>query len=630
LARRVRTIQQDAIRGQPDEQGSLNLATRLAGLWRVLNEHGIGDAERVQQLLDFSTASLRPELPFVGLLTHLEDGTAVIDAVSLYLPAERGMETAAKLLRPGEPFPFEATIHRRLFAGGRAQSWDNLAGPDSDLPLSGPLVWSSMIGTTFHLGAKTTFLIFGSPDTTQAQPFSSNDLVFIDVLASIVEHRLQQELMRERLRFQIEHDALTGLRNRTQFRLALRQAITMKRPCALALVDLDDFSAVNKVSGHMIADELLVEVGTELDAIDEFDVVARDSADHFTILMHDVETEAAVASHVEAYLNRFSRPFKTGDRDGTRLLSIGTSIGVSLYPSDGADVDGLMRRSLFAVEVAKSRGGGQAVFFRQEMEDEFQGNRMARSELFGAIEGDQLLLAYQPTFDLTTGKLTGAEALVRWQHPVKGLLLPGAFVPFAEREDELIGALGRWIMERAVRDLATLEHVPDAFCCYINMSPRQLHSGAFMESLQTQLKRFPHVAAYLGIEISETGAMHHAAHSIAALNEMRDLGVRIALDDFGTGYSSLTHLKRLPLDVVKIDRSFVAGLPSDQHDQVLCEAMISLADRFGFATLAEGIENQQQAEWLRAHGCRFGQGYDLGRPASWEDLQARLESELAR
>jgi diguanylate cyclase (GGDEF)-like protein len=404
----------------------------------------------------------------------------------------------------------------------------------------------------------------------------------------------------------------------------------MKRPCAVALVDLDDFSAVNKVSGHMIADELLVEVGTELDAIDEFDVVARDSADHFTILMHDVETEAAVASHVEAYLNRFSRPFKTGDRDGTRLLSIGTSIGVSLYPSDGADVDGLMRRSLFAVEVAKSRGGGQTVFFRQEMEDEFQGNRMARSELFGAIESDQLRLDYQPTFDLTTGKLTGAEALVRWQHPVKGLLLPGAFVPFAEREDELIGALGRWIMERAVRDLATLAHVPDGFCCYINMSPRQLHSGAFMESLQTQLKRFPHVAAYLGIEISETGAMHHAAHSIAALNEMRDLGVRIALDDFGTGYSSLTHLKRLPLDVVKIDRSFVAGLPSDQHDRVLCEAMISLADRFGFSTLAEGIENQRQAEWLRAHGCRFGQGYDLGRPASWEDLQARLKGELAR
>jgi len=593
----------------------------------VLNEHGISDAERVQQLLDFSTASLRPEQPFVGLLTHLVDGTAVIDAVSLYGADARGMKTAAKLLHPGQPFPFEATIHRRLFAGGKVHSWDNLASLDSDFPLSGPLVWSSMIGKTFHLGAKTTFLIFGSPDTTEAQPFDENDLVFIDVLASIVEHRLQQELLRERLRFQIEHDALTGLPNRTQFRLALRHAISMKRPCAVALLDLDEFRAVTKINGRMIADELLVEVGTELDAIDEFDVVARDSDDHFTILLHDIESEAAVASQVGAYLNRFARPFKTGDRDGTRLLTIGTSIGISLYPRDGTDVDGLMRRSLFAVEVAKSRGGGQAIFFRQEMEDEFQGNRMARSELFSAIENDQLGLVYQPTFNLTTGKLAGAEAYVRWQHPVRGLLLPGKFIPFAEGEDELMGALGRWIMERVVRDLATADHLPGSFCCSINMAPRQLHNGAFMESLQAQLRCFPHVARYLGIEISETGAMHHAAHSIAALKAMRELGVRIALDDFGTGYSSLSHLKRLPLNILKIDSSFVAGLPSDHHDQVLCEAMISIGDHFGFLTLAKGIENEQQADWLREHGCHFGQGYHLGPPASWEALQARIKGE---
>lgn len=608
------------------ERQAFDLAERLSELWSLVNQPGAGDAERVQHLLNFSTKSLRPDRPFVGLLTHLEEGTVVIDAVSLYGESARGMERAADVLVPGGPFPFDATVHRRLFAGGKAQSWDDLARPGDAVPITGSLRWRSLIGTTFQLGAKTTFLVFGSPESTRDQPFTENDYAFVDVLASIIANRLQQELLRDRLRYQIEHDLLTGLPNRVQFRIALRNAIAARRTCAIALIDLDDFNAINKVGGQMLGDELLVEIGTELDAVSEFDIVARVAGDRFAVLMHDIATEDLAADHAQAYLNRFRRPFQTGDRKGTRRLSIGASFGLTLSPRDGDNAEDLMRRALFALELAKRHGGGQMDFFRQEMEDTFQRHRVARRELLDAIDADQFELAYQPTFDLATGSITGAEALVRWRHPRQGLLLPAHFVPMAERDDEMIGALGRWVLARAVRDLATLDDIPAGFCCYVNVSPRQLRDAGFVGALQTEVSAFPGIVTHLGVEITESGAMERIEHSISILHGLRELGLRVALDDFGTGYSSLSHLKRLPLNVVKIDQSFVAGLPSDPHDVVLCEAMISIADRFGFSTLAEGIETAAQAAWLRDHGCRNGQGFYFGRPAVWADLAERLKA----
>lgn len=609
---------------EPYERRAFDLAERLSGLWSLVNQPGAGDAERVQQLLNFSTKSLRPDLPFVGLLTHLEEGTVVIDAVSLYGEGAPGMELAASLLVPGGPFPFDATVHRRLFAVGKAHSWDDLARPGDDVPITGSLEWRSLIGTTFQLGAKTTFLVFGSRRPVDDQPFTENDYAFVDVLASIIANRLQQELLRDRLRYQIEHDLLTGLPNLVQFRIALRNAVAAGRASAIALIDLDDFSAINKVSGQMLGDELLVEIGTELDAVSEFDIVARVAGDRFAVLMHDIATEDEAADHAQAYLNRFRRPFQTGDREGTRRLSIGASFGLTLFPRDGDSAEDLMRRALFALEQAKRRGGGQMDFFQKELEETFQRHRVARHELLDAIDDDQFELAYQPTFDLASGSITGAEALIRWRHPLQGLLLPAHFVPMAERDDETIGALGRWVLARAVRDLATLENMPPGFCCYVNVSPRQLRHAEFFGALQTELSEFPGVATCLGIEITESGAMERIEHSIEILHALRDLGLRVALDDFGTGYSSLSHLKRLPLNVVKIDQSFVGGLPSDPHDVVLCEAMISIADHFGFSTLAEGIETGAQAAWLRDHGCRYGQGFYYGHPAAWADLEEAI------
>jgi diguanylate cyclase (GGDEF)-like protein len=610
----------------PNSNGAhvFDLAERLAGLWHLVNRSGAGGAERVQQLLDFSTRSLRPDRPFVGLLTHLSEGTVVVDAASFHKGEAPGMLPSTATLVPGSPFPFDATVHRRLFLGRRAHSWNDLARADADAPETGMLGWRALIGTSFQLGSKTTFLVFGSPEPCDDAPFTENDYAFIDVLASIVANRLQEDLMRDRLRYQIEHDLLTGLPNRVQFLIALRNAVSACRPCAIALADLDDFNAINKINGQSVGDDLLAEIGSELAEISEFDFVARVSGDRFAMLIYDVETEAEAAQHVQAYQNRFLHPFHAGDGEDARTLSIGSSFGMTLFPIHGVDAEDLMRRALFALEVAKRHGGGRREFFRQEMEDSFQHHRVVRNELLAGVEADQFSLVYQPTFDLATGAVRGAEALIRWNHPHQGLLLPGQFIPVAEQDNEAIGALGRWVMARAVRDLATLERVPAGFCCYINVSPLQLREQSFFTALRKEIDAAPHVAACLGVEVTESAAMENIEQCIANLAALRELGLRVALDDFGTGYSSLSQLKRMPLNVVKIDQSFVRGLPSDPHDAVLCEAMISIADRFGFATLAEGIETPEQAAWLLEHGCRFGQGYFFGRPAPWADLERRL------
>lgn len=611
-------------RRNSDERRSFDLARRLTGLWRIVNQTGITDPERLQALLDLSTRSIRPDRPFAGLLTHLEEGTVVIDAVSLHRDGAAGMESAAALLRPGEPFPFDSTVHRRLFAGGRAQSWDDLDPDDAEAPQSGVLAWRGLLGTTFELGSKRTFLVFGSPEPMTGERFGENDHAFVDVLASIVANRLQQQLLAERLRYQIEHDLLTGLPNRVQFRLAVRNAIASRRSCAIALVNLDDFGEVNKVNGQMVADEVLIEIGAELEAVSEFDLVSRLEGDTFGILLHDVDNELRARAQARTYLERFRRPFSSGDRHGTRLLSVGASVGMALFPGDGHDAEELTRRATLALEAAKKSGGGRLLFFRNEMEDAYQRRRLVRAELIEAIAAVQFTLEYQPTFELESRALVGAEALIRWHHPKRGILPPADFIPFAE-QSQAITAIGRWVLTRAIRDLSSLGDLPPIFRCYINVAPAQLRDPEFLVSLREELARSPGIANHLGIEITESGAMENIETSISALVTMRELGLKIALDDFGTGHSSLSYLKRLPLHLVKLDRSFVAGLPSDPHDIALCEAMLSIAGRFGFSTLAEGIESEVQASWLAANGCRFGQGFSLAMPAPLADSKRRLD-----
>jgi EAL domain-containing protein (putative c-di-GMP-specific phosphodiesterase class I) len=259
------------------------------------------------------------------------------------------------------------------------------------------------------------------------------------------------------------------------------------------------------------------------------------------------------------------------------------------------------------------------------MANDFHERHSKNIELCEAIDRGELAMLYQPTFLLDTGKIVGAEALVRWNHPKRGMLLPKEFVGLAERNG-LMGRLTRWVMGRVISDLSSMTSLPEGFRCYFNLATSQIDDLEFMAELEERLRSAPpHVARHLGIEITETAAFSNRESSMHTLEQFRRLGLRIAIDDFGTGYSSLSYLKHLPVDVIKIDRSFVAGLPEDSKDVALSELMLQIAARFDLITLAEGIETPKQLAWLREQGCDIGQGYFLARPQPFETLCERFQ-----
>jgi EAL domain-containing protein (putative c-di-GMP-specific phosphodiesterase class I) len=242
--------------------------------------------------------------------------------------------------------------------------------------------------------------------------------------------------------------------------------------------------------------------------------------------------------------------------------------------------------------------------------------------LAAAIENDQLRLVYQPTFELASRLIVGAEALVRWDHPERGEIMPIDFIPAAEKYG-LISDISRWVFRRVVRDLQA--HVmPAGFRCYFNLSTQDIEGGSVVATLTEALLKDPRLAAKLGVEITESGIMKNVERSGTTVDLIRRLGVRVAIDDFGTGYSSLSYLKQLSVDMIKIDRSFVAGLPANETDAALTESMIGIALRLKLLTLAEGIETDEQCTWLSAHGCRYGQGNLVARPLALTDLMTRF------
>jgi EAL domain-containing protein (putative c-di-GMP-specific phosphodiesterase class I) len=285
-----------------------------------------------------------------------------------------------------------------------------------------------------------------------------------------------------------------------------------------------------------------------------------------------------------------------------------------------------MLRAELALDAIKQRGGG-ALLFNEQMEELLAQKWLNRGEIERALANDEFALHYQPTFDMATRDIVGAEGLIRWHHPVRGLVMPAEFIDFAERNG-LIRAITVWVFERLIRDLLSTASLPDRVRCYINTPAQQVDDPAFAAMVREQLRAQPQLARHIGFEITETGVMLNVRGSIAALQSFRDDGISISIDDFGTGFSSLSYLKHLPADVIKIDQSFVAGIPHDVKDMTLADTFIWLANAFHFVTLAEGIETEEQAVWLTEHGCKMGQGFLVARAMPFADFVAMLAPAL--
>jgi diguanylate cyclase (GGDEF)-like protein/PAS domain S-box-containing protein len=543
----------------------------------------------------------RSEARYRAMVQNASDITTVVDAATRVLydspameralgydPRERVGQSGMSFLHPDDVEP-ASEILGSLLEGPGAMARTELRVRHRD----GRYIWFEVIATNLLDDPAVRGLVINLRDISERR-------VFQDELAH-----------------QAFHDHLTGLPNRALFHDRLKVALARRRSegeaVAVLFVDLDRFKVVNDSLGHETGDQLLVAVGERLvHCLREEDTLARMSGDEFTILLDGVDGEHAAVMVAQRVIDELKRPFQV---DGHELFA-GASIGVALA-RPGQEPDDLVREADLAMYRAKERGRLRFEVFASDLGDRARQRMELESDLRKAIERDELRLHFQPEIDLADYRVVGFEALVRWEHPRRGLLLPGAFIGLAE-ETGLIVPVGAWVLEEATRQCRRwLDTNPDspALRVSVNVSARQLQlHGKFVDTVAKALQDSNLDPRLLTLELTETVLLEDTDAAIAVLRGLRALGVELAIDDFGTGYSSLNYLKHFPISTLKLDRSFVQGLGDDSADAAIARSTIQLAHSLGIAVTAEGIELMEQLFQLQTMGCDRGQGYHFAKP----------------
>lgn len=429
------------------------------------------------------------------------------------------------------------------------------------------------------------------------------------VARDISERKRAEEI----IRFQSSHDLLTRLPNRALFKdritVALAQAQRDGKPLAVMYLDLDRFKLVNDTLGHMVGDELLQAVSQRLkEMLRESDTLARVGGDEFLMLLPSLATPDASGVIAEKLVRELEKPFQVAEHQ----LYVTASIGVALAPRDGSNGDTLVRKADAAMYAAKAGGRHGYRLFEPEMEIGPQRRLTLSNDLFMALDAGQLRLHYQPQVDVRSGRITGVEALLRWQHPRHGLLPPGEFLPIAE-EAGLSANIGQWVLETACSDLQRWRAMGSNPRMAINFSPSQVEQPDFVSLILSTLQQTGLSTDSLEVELTEESTIKDVSAVVGKLARLADAGVRVAIDDFGIGYSSLSYLRKLPIHTLKIDRSFVQDIRSERDPGSLVSAIVSMAGGLKLNTIAEGVETEAQMRFLHALGCNEMQGYYFSR-----------------
>ncbi|TWI61566.1 PAS domain S-box-containing protein/diguanylate cyclase (GGDEF)-like protein [Pseudoduganella lurida] len=421
----------------------------------------------------------------------------------------------------------------------------------------------------------------------------------------------------EMISYQAYHDILTDLPNRMLFKdrlgLAVIQAKRKETELAVMFVDLDRFKLVNDTLGHVKGDELLQQAAQRLkDCLRRGDTLARQGGDEFTIVLPELRDRSDAKAIADKFLETLQKPF---DLDG-HIVHISASIGIAVYPNDGENIDELLRHADIAMYQVKALGKNGHAFYHDSMLDISHQKIALEQALRRALENGELEMYYQPQVDVATGRIIGAEGLMRWNHPQRGLLSAGEFLPFAE-ENGLMLPLSDWMLDALCRDVLLWNQAGgDAIRLSLNLSPQYLDRGDFFEKMRGALTRYGISPAQIEVEITENICIRNPQYAIDQLNKLCQLGVSVAIDDFGTGYSSLAYLHRFPIHTIKIDQSFVKEIHDENGHYPVILAIISIARGLGLHLVAEGVETGTQARYLEANGCTTMQGYLYHRPIS--------------
>ncbi len=456
--------------------------------------------------------------------------------------------------------------------------------------------WMSISISTDHLGA--------------TQHYIAN-------FSDITDRKASQD----QIHYLAHHDALTGLINRFSLEERLTQSLFTSRrnqhQLALMFIDMDRFKIINDTLGHQAGDALLIEVAARLTmAVRECDIVARIGGDEFVVVLTGLDDGLNAAPIARFITHILSQSYTINEQ---RVFS-SPSIGISLFPNDGDTVEVLMKNADSAMYLAKELGRNNYQFFTEALNRDAQERLQLESDLRHAIDENQFELFYQPQVCGHNGEVCGVEALVRWRHPTRGLIPPDKFIPLAE-ETKLIIPLGLWVLEQACRQQQIWrQHYTKRIPIAVNLSAQQLMANDLVDRIRSCLDRYQLEPGDLELEITESTAMQNPKKAISRLNEIRNLGIELAIDDFGTGYSSLSYLKLLPIQTLKLDRAFVSELEKDPNDAAICSAALALAHNLGLSVVAEGVENQQQQQFLADHQCEVLQGYYFSRPLPIQEV----------
>jgi diguanylate cyclase (GGDEF)-like protein/PAS domain S-box-containing protein len=599
----VQTLQQGAqdylLKGPFEPRDVLLRALRYAVERKIIEEKLFDEKERAQVTLDcigdaVICTDVEGNITFLNLVAERLTGWSLIEAAGK--PMAEAFQIVNAITRQTTPNPMEKSVVQ------------NRAGK---LPANCILIRRD--------GHEVFIEDSVAPIHDRAGNVTGSVLVFRDVSAA---HALAAQIAHL-----AEHDSLTDLPNRLLLNDRLEQAIAMAArlndKIAVLFLDLDGFKHINDSLGHPIGDKLLQSVAARLrDCVRAPDTISRQGGDEFVVLLRTLHTpeDAIVAT------NRILKSVAIPHFIDRRELHVTTSIGVSLYPGDGKDAETLIKNADTAMYQAKESGRHGYKFFRPEMNVRAVERQSIEQDLRNALEREEFSLHYQPKIDLKTGEISGLEALIRWNHPVRGMVPPLQFIPIAE-DCGLILPIGAWVLREAcMQARAWADSDLPRITMAVNVSAVQFRNESFLEQMFATIRETGMDPRFLEVEITESVLMKHAELATTILHALRDKGVRVSVDDFGTGYSSLSYLRKFPLDALKIDQSFVRQITPKPEDAGIVSAIISMGQGLNLRVIAEGVETAEDLAFLKAHNCDEAQGYLFSRPLPAKELMSWQES----
>jgi len=587
------------------------------------------DSLTIKKATELSARALHVERVSVWLFN---DDQTKLSCVNLYLSQLRKHESGLVLNRDDCPKYFQAIQDRDILVIDNAR--DDVRSCELNEGHFKPFdIYSILTLPIVHDGQPLGIICYEKTGEVRhwesdEQEFARSVVNAISLSLEIKKRRLVQEELsaqKDKLHYYAHYDALTRLPNRVLFDDRLNQAIKQaqrhKTKVAVLFIDLDHFKGVNDSMGHKAGDQLLVEVARRLQGkIRQTDSIARLGGDEFTIILDQISDNDVVVEITQTLLKAMEEPIELFHQP----FYITLSVGVAIYPDDGYSSEVLLKNADAAMYQAKDDGRNTYQFYTRLMTEKAFERIVMNASFRNALEKKEFIVHYQPQVDVRTGHFIGMEALVRWIHPDMGLLSPSKFLSFAE-DTGLIIPMDHWVMTTAMTQFRIwYEEGLNPGVLALNVSMKQLQKEFFVEGIQQLLNDTGCQPQWIELEVTEGQVMENSDTLIQRLGEIKELGVGLAIDDFGTGYSSLSQLKRLPIDKLKIDQLFIHGLPDDDDDVVIVKTVISLAQNMGLAVIAEGVETEQQKEFLLQHDCYCMQGYLYSLPVPAADLEALL------